>query len=84
MNVSSGRQAGVAVQHCQSAFINGIKAFGIDDENATITNANSETEHNQVISESKFKILKAIDETTGGFVESLEQLEAISGLANHY
>ena len=35
--------------------------------------------YNQVISESKIKILKAIDEATGGFVESLEQLEAISG-----
>jgi hypothetical protein len=35
--------------------------------------------YNEVISESKIKILKAIDEASGGFVESLEQLEAISG-----
>ena len=32
-----------------------------------------------MISESKIKILKAIDEAAGGYVESLEQLESISG-----
>ena len=35
--------------------------------------------YNEIISESKIKILKAIDEAAGGYVESLEQLESISG-----
>ena len=35
--------------------------------------------YNEIISESKIKILKAIDEAAGGYIESLEQLESISG-----
>ncbi len=35
--------------------------------------------YTEMISESKIKILKAIDEAAGGYVESLEQLESISG-----
>jgi len=35
--------------------------------------------YTEIISESKIKILKAIDGAADGFVESLEQLEAISG-----
>ena len=35
--------------------------------------------YTEMISESKIKILKAIDDAAGGYVESLEQLESISG-----
>ena len=35
--------------------------------------------YTEIISESKIKILKAIDGATDGFVESLEQLETMSG-----
>src|SRR5439155_13169582 len=35
--------------------------------------------YNEIISETKIKILKSIYNNAGGFVESLEQLEGISG-----
>jgi len=74
MNVSCGdKLIGCA------AFINGLKAFGMDEKGLPILMPILKLSYNEVISESKIKILKAIDDAAGGFVESLEQLEAISG-----
>lgn len=78
VNVSSGNKLlGCAALSC--AFINGIKAFGMDPfENSPILMPVLKLSYNEIVSDSKLKILKSI-ETAGGFVESLEQLERISG-----
>jgi Domain of unknown function (DUF6293) len=78
MNVSCGDKL-IGCAALSAAFINGIKAFGMDEKGSPLLMPILKLSYNEVISESKIKILKAIDEATGGFVESLEQLEAISG-----
>jgi hypothetical protein len=78
MNVSCGDKL-IGCAALSAAFINGIKAFGMDEKGSPLLMPILKLSYNQVISESKIKILKAIDEATAGFVESLEQLEAISG-----
>jgi len=78
MNVSCGDKL-IGCAALSAAFINGIKAFGIDEKGSPLLMPILKLSYNEVISESKIKILKAIDEATDGFVESLEQLEAISG-----
>ena len=78
MNVSCGDKL-IGCAALSAAFINGIKAFGIDENGLPILMPILKLSYNEVISESKIKILKAIDDAAGGFVESLEQPEAISG-----
>ena len=78
MNVSCGDKL-IGCAALSAAFINGIKAFGMDEKGSPLLMPILKLSYNEVISESKIKILKAIDKATGGFVESLEQLEAISG-----
>src|SRR5215510_15449415 len=46
-----------------AAFINGIKAFGMDEKGSPLLMPILKLSYNEIISESKIKILKAIDET---------------------
>lgn len=78
MNVSSGDKL-IGCAALSSAFINGIKAFGMD-----FTHKNPllmpvlKLSYNEIISEAKIKILKAINDA-GGVIDSLEHLEQVSG-----
>jgi len=78
MNVSCGDKL-IGCAALSASFINGIKAFGMDESGSPLLMPILKLSYSEIISESKIKILKAIDDATGGFVESLEQLEAISG-----
>jgi hypothetical protein len=78
MNVSCGDKL-IGCAALSAAFINGIKAFGMDETGSPLLMPILKLSYNEIISESKIKILKAIDEAAGGYVESLEQLESISG-----
>jgi len=78
VNVSSGNKL-LGCAALSSAFINGIKAFGMDPfENSPILMPVLKLSYNEIVSEAKLKILRSI-EAAGGFVESLEQLEQITG-----
>ncbi len=78
MNVSSGDKL-IGCAALSSAFINGIKAFGMDSTHKTpLLMPVLKLSYNEIISDAKIKILKAIDDA-GGIIESLEQLEQISG-----
>lgn len=78
VNVSSGNKL-LGCAALSSAFINGIKAFGMDPfENSPILMPVLKLSYNEIVSDAKLKILKSI-ENTGGFVESLEQLGQITG-----
>ena len=78
MNVSCGDKL-IGCAALSAAFINGIKAFGMDETGSPLLMPILKLSYNEINSESKIKILKAIDGAAGGHVESLEQLEAISG-----
>ncbi len=78
MNVSCGDKL-IGCAALSSAFINGIKAFGMDETHSTpLLMPVLKLSYNEIISEAKIKILKAIDDA-GGATESLEQLEQVSG-----
>jgi PII-like signaling protein len=77
MNVSCGDKL-IGCACLSAAFINGIKAFGMDSSGAPIAMPVLKLSYSEVISEPKIKILKAMD-SAGGTVNSLEQLEQISG-----
>src|SRR5919198_2419222 len=78
MNVSSGDKL-IGCAALSAAFINGIKAFGMD-ETGTIPLLMPvlKLSYSEIISEAKIKILKAID-NAGGIIGSLDQLEELSG-----
>src|SRR5438876_11371812 len=78
MNVRCGDKL-IGCAALSAAFINGIKAFGMDETGSPLLMPILKLSYNEIIYESKIKILKAIDEATGGYIESLEQLESISG-----
>ena len=78
MNVSCGDKL-IGCAALSASFINGIKAFGMDEAGSPLLMPILKLSYTEIISESKIKILKAIDAAPDGFVESLEQLEAISG-----
>jgi hypothetical protein len=78
VNVSCGDKL-IGCAALSAAFINGIKAFGMDEEGSPLLMPILKLSYNEIISESKIKILKAINEATGGYIESLEHLESISG-----
>ena len=78
MNVSCGDKM-IGCAALSAAFINGIKAFGMDEKGSPLLMPILKLSYNEIISESKIKILKAIDEAAGGYIESLEQLESKSG-----
>jgi hypothetical protein len=78
MNVSSGDKL-IGCAALSAAFINGIKAFGMDATGTIpLLMPVLKLSYNEIISESKIKILKAID-SVGGIIESLDHLEEISG-----
>ena len=78
MNVSSGDKL-IGCAALSAAFINGIKAFGMDATGTIpLLMPVLKLSYNEIISESKIKILKAID-SVGGIIESLDHLEQISG-----
>jgi len=78
MNVSSGDKL-IGCAALSSAFINGIKAFGMDSTHKIpLIMPVLKLSYNEIISDAKIKILKAID-SAGGTIESLEQLEQLSG-----
>jgi hypothetical protein len=78
LNVSSGDKL-IGCAALSAAFINGIQAFGMDDTHTMpLLMPVLKLSYNEIISEAKIKILKSIN-TVGGVVESLDQLEQISG-----
>jgi hypothetical protein len=78
MNVSSGDKL-IGCAALSSAFINGIKAFGMDSTHKIpLLMPVLKLSYNEIISDAKIKILKAIDDA-GGCIESLEELEQLSG-----
>jgi len=78
LNVSSGDKL-IGCAALSSAFINGIQAFGMDDTHTVpLLMPVLKLSYNEIISEAKIKILKSIN-TAGGVIQSLEQLEQISG-----
>jgi hypothetical protein len=78
MNVSSGEKL-IGCAALSSAFINGIKAFGMDSTHKNpLLMPVLKLSYNEIFSEAKIKILKAINDA-GGVIQSLEQLEQFSG-----
>ncbi len=78
MNVSSGDKL-LGCAALSSAFINGIKAFGMDHNHSTpLLLPVLKFSYSEIISDTKIKILKSIN-SVGGSVNSLEELEQVSG-----
>jgi hypothetical protein len=78
MNISSGDKL-LGCAALSASFINGIKSFGMDPTHTTpLLMPVLKLSYSEIISDAKIKILKAID-SAGGFTESLDQLEEISG-----
>jgi hypothetical protein len=78
MNVSSGDKL-IGCAALSSAFINGIKAFGMDDTHTIpLLMPVLKLSYNEIVSEAKIKILRSISDA-GGVIDSLDQLEQISG-----
>jgi hypothetical protein len=78
MNISS-RDKLLGCAALSSAFINGIKAFGMDSTHTIpLLMPVLKLSYNEIISEAKIKILKAID-SAGGIIGSLDELEELSG-----
>jgi PII-like signaling protein len=78
LNVSSGDKL-IGCAALSAAFINGIQAFGMDDTHSVpLLMPVLKLSYNEIVSEAKIKILKSINHA-GGVIESLDQLEQISG-----
>lgn len=77
MNVSSGNKL-IGCAALSAAFVNGIKTFGMDESGMPLLMPVLKLSYNEIISDAKLKILKAINDQ-GGSVESFEQLEQASG-----
>jgi PII-like signaling protein len=77
LNVSCGDKL-LGCAGLSAAFINGIKAFGMDSEGAPLAMPVLKLSYSEIISEPKLKILKAVEQV-GGAVDSLEKLEESSG-----
>jgi hypothetical protein len=77
MNVSCGDKL-IGCAALSAAFINGIKAFGMNSEGDPLPMPVLKLSYSEMISEPKLNILKAI-ERVGGMVDSLEKLEEASG-----
>jgi hypothetical protein len=77
MNVSCGDKL-IGCAALSAAFINGIKAFGMDSAGAPLPMPVLKLSYSEIISEPKLNILKAM-ERVGGALESLEKLEEASG-----
>ncbi|MGI9012434.1 MAG: hypothetical protein ACR2F1_14785 [Nitrososphaeraceae archaeon] len=78
MNVSCGDKL-LGCAALSTAFIHGVKAFGMDyTHTMPLMMPVLKLSYNEIISDAKKKILTAID-SAGGSVESLDKLEKISG-----
>jgi hypothetical protein len=78
LNVSSGDKL-IGCAALSAAFINGIQAFGMDDTHTVpLLMPVLKLSYNEIVSEAKIKILESINQA-GGVIDSLEQLEKISG-----
>ena len=78
MNVSCGDKL-LGCAALSTAFIHGIKAFGMDHTHTIpLMMPVLKLSYNEIISEAKKRILAAI-ESAGGIIESFDQLEKISG-----
>ncbi len=77
MNISCGDKL-IGCAALSTAFVNGIKTFSIDETGMPVFLPILRLSYNEIISESKMKILRTIDEC-GGSIESLEQLEQLTG-----
>ena len=78
MNVSCGDKL-LGCAALSTAFIHGVKAFGMDyTHTMPLMMPVLKLSYNEIISDAKKKILMAID-NAGGSVDSLDQLEKISG-----
>jgi hypothetical protein len=78
LNVSSGDKL-IGCAALSAAFINGIQAFGMDETHTIpLLMPVLKLSYSEIVSEAKIKILKSINDA-GGVIESLEQLEQISG-----
>ncbi len=79
INVSSGEKL-LGCAALSSSFVNGVKAFGMDHtKTCPILMPVLKLSYNEIVSDAKIKILKVIEEA-GGSLDSLEQLEQVSGL----
>ena len=79
VNVSSGEKL-LGCAALSSSFVNGVKAFGMDHKNAyPILMPVLKLSYSEIVSDAKIKILRVIEEA-GGSLDSLEQLEQVSGL----
>jgi DNA-binding transcriptional ArsR family regulator len=77
MNVSCGDKL-IGCAALSAAFINGIKAFGMDSTGAPLPMPVSKISYSEIISEPKMNILRAVQKV-GGAVDSLDKLEEASG-----
>ncbi|MGI9009837.1 MAG: hypothetical protein ACR2F1_01440 [Nitrososphaeraceae archaeon] len=78
MNVSCGEKL-LGCAALSTAFIHGVKAFGMDHTHTTpLMMPVLKLSYNEIISDAKKKILSAID-SVGGVVESFDHLEKVSG-----
>ncbi len=77
INVSCGDKL-IGCAALSAAFINGIKAFGMDSTGAPLPMPVLKLSYSEIISEPKMNILKAV-ERVGGAIDSLEKLEQASG-----
>lgn len=76
MNLGAGDKM-IGCAALSSAFVNGVKAFGMDPEGCPILLPVLKLSYNEIISDAKIRILQSID-GAGGMVGSLEQLSGIS------
>lgn len=77
MNVSCGDKL-IGCAALSAAFINGIKAFGMDSTGAPLPMPVLKISYSEIISEPKMNILRAVQKV-GGAVDSLDKLEEASG-----
>jgi Family of unknown function (DUF6293) len=77
MNVSCGDKL-IGCAALSAAFINGIKAFGMDSTGAPLPMPVLKLSYSEIISEPKMNILRAVQKV-GGAVDSLDKLEEASG-----
>ena len=76
INVSCGDKL-LGCAALSAAFINGIKAFGIDVSGSPLLMPVLKLSYSEIVSEAKISILRSIDQV--GLIESLDQLEQLSG-----
>lgn len=76
LNVSAGDKM-IGCAALSAAFVNGIKAFGMDKEGCPMLLPVLKLSYSEIVSDAKLSILRAIDKA-GGEVESLEKLSEVS------